>query len=601
MRAQPLVRLVVRALAEEQAVEVGQRRGEPVRVVDLAHAVRGLAHRQSVAERRGPLRKHRLEETVRVQPPHRPRARRRARPGGSRPRPPRKERPDRERRRAAVAADVGSQDCEGIRMTALGQGLHVGGRQRAVNRRGAHTSIVRGPGVARARVYYGRWLTGRSSLAAYGLVFGVLLAYWWRVERGIRALERATDRPSAGRRDAAATPAPRRGRHRRRAGRTGLHRRPAVGRLLRHAVGADGRETAPAAAPTAWAAWSSRGRSSRTPGSREHRFLLTDGKASVPVYHRGIPPDLFGEGRGAVVEGTLGADGTFQASTIMAKHSEEYRAPEGAVPGARGAPPHPPVRRRRPGRAPRPGEGPRALAHPAGRAPDRGLARVRIPHRSARRPVASRGPAGTGVHADVVRRGAGEPRGAARQGRRPELLGVVVLSRLLRGSARPRGGLAPPAGAGRGRARRGHPGQGAGLAGVHPALRTHLPQRARSGGPDVDRLRGLRGARDLRDRPARHDPPEARRRRHRRRSSGSGSSRSSRRAPDEPDGRGSGRARGRRAPRPGGRRSGPAARPRERRSARKRSRPSPASSAASCARTCPSPTRPPRWPARCAT
>lgn len=68
------------------------------------------------------------------------------------------------------------------------------------------------------------------------------------------------------------------------------------------------------------------------PAAREHRFLLTDGKASVPVYHRGIPPDLFAEGRGAVVEGTLGADGTFHASTIMAKHSEEYRAPDGAVP-----------------------------------------------------------------------------------------------------------------------------------------------------------------------------------------------------------------------------------------------------------------------------
>ena len=67
--------------------------------------------------------------------------------------------------------------------------------------------------------------------------------------------------------------------------------------------------------------------------AREQRFLLTDGKASVPVYHRGIPPDLFAEGRGAVVEGTLGADGTFQASLIMAKHSEEYRAPVGTVPG----------------------------------------------------------------------------------------------------------------------------------------------------------------------------------------------------------------------------------------------------------------------------
>jgi cytochrome c-type biogenesis protein CcmE len=68
------------------------------------------------------------------------------------------------------------------------------------------------------------------------------------------------------------------------------------------------------------------------PAAREQRFLLTDGKASVPVYHRGIPPDLFAEGRGAVVEGTLRADGTFQASTIMAKHSEEYRAPAGTMP-----------------------------------------------------------------------------------------------------------------------------------------------------------------------------------------------------------------------------------------------------------------------------
>ena len=66
--------------------------------------------------------------------------------------------------------------------------------------------------------------------------------------------------------------------------------------------------------------------------AQEQRFLLTDGKASVPVYHRGIPPDLFAEGRGAVVEGTLGPDGTFVASTIMAKHSEDYRPPDGAMP-----------------------------------------------------------------------------------------------------------------------------------------------------------------------------------------------------------------------------------------------------------------------------
>jgi cytochrome c-type biogenesis protein CcmE len=69
------------------------------------------------------------------------------------------------------------------------------------------------------------------------------------------------------------------------------------------------------------------------PGTLRYDFVLSDGKATLPVRFRGIPPDLFAEGRGAVVEGTLGSDGTFQASTIMAKHSEEYRAPGDAQPG----------------------------------------------------------------------------------------------------------------------------------------------------------------------------------------------------------------------------------------------------------------------------
>ena len=56
-------------------------------------------------------------------------------------------------------------------------------------------------------------------------------------------------------------------------------------------------------------------------------FTLSDGRASVPVRHKGAPPDLFAEGRGAVVEGTWAADGYFRASLIMAKHSEEYKAP----------------------------------------------------------------------------------------------------------------------------------------------------------------------------------------------------------------------------------------------------------------------------------
>ncbi len=57
-----------------------------------------------------------------------------------------------------------------------------------------------------------------------------------------------------------------------------------------------------------------------------HRFELTDETATIRVLFRGIPPDLFGEGRGALVEGTYTADGLFQAKTILAKHSEEYKA-----------------------------------------------------------------------------------------------------------------------------------------------------------------------------------------------------------------------------------------------------------------------------------
>lgn len=63
------------------------------------------------------------------------------------------------------------------------------------------------------------------------------------------------------------------------------------------------------------------------PRSLDLTFTITDGKATVPVHHKGTPPDLFGEGRGAVVEGSWTGEGYFKASLIMAKHSEEYEAP----------------------------------------------------------------------------------------------------------------------------------------------------------------------------------------------------------------------------------------------------------------------------------
>jgi cytochrome c-type biogenesis protein CcmE len=58
-----------------------------------------------------------------------------------------------------------------------------------------------------------------------------------------------------------------------------------------------------------------------------YRFELTDGTTAVPVFFHGVPPDLFADGKGAVVEGRLNGEGVFQASTIMAKHAEEYSPP----------------------------------------------------------------------------------------------------------------------------------------------------------------------------------------------------------------------------------------------------------------------------------
>jgi cytochrome c-type biogenesis protein CcmE len=64
-----------------------------------------------------------------------------------------------------------------------------------------------------------------------------------------------------------------------------------------------------------------------------YRFELTDGTATVPVFFKGVPPDLFTEGKGAVVEGRIGSDGVFQATLIMAKHAEEYSPhPDGVPP-----------------------------------------------------------------------------------------------------------------------------------------------------------------------------------------------------------------------------------------------------------------------------
>ena len=59
-------------------------------------------------------------------------------------------------------------------------------------------------------------------------------------------------------------------------------------------------------------------------------FVMTDLAKRVPVTFKGILPDLFKEGKGAVAQGQLGADGTFLASEVLAKHDENYMPPEAA-------------------------------------------------------------------------------------------------------------------------------------------------------------------------------------------------------------------------------------------------------------------------------
>jgi len=66
----------------------------------------------------------------------------------------------------------------------------------------------------------------------------------------------------------------------------------------------------------------------REEGSLDISFLVTDMACQLPVSYSGVLPDLFREGQGVVAHGRLGDDGVFIADTILAKHDENYMAPE---------------------------------------------------------------------------------------------------------------------------------------------------------------------------------------------------------------------------------------------------------------------------------
>ena len=60
------------------------------------------------------------------------------------------------------------------------------------------------------------------------------------------------------------------------------------------------------------------------------RFVVTDTEKDMTVAYKGILPDLFREGKGAVAQGRLRDDGVFAASEVLAKHDENYMPPEAA-------------------------------------------------------------------------------------------------------------------------------------------------------------------------------------------------------------------------------------------------------------------------------
>jgi len=57
-------------------------------------------------------------------------------------------------------------------------------------------------------------------------------------------------------------------------------------------------------------------------------FDVTDRHTTVHVKSDGVPPQMFREGIGVVVEGTMTRAGYFQSDRLMVSHNNEYRAPK---------------------------------------------------------------------------------------------------------------------------------------------------------------------------------------------------------------------------------------------------------------------------------
>ena len=63
-------------------------------------------------------------------------------------------------------------------------------------------------------------------------------------------------------------------------------------------------------------------------GTSALEFDVVDGEQLVHVKATGVPPQMFREGIGVVVEGTMTAAGHFEGHRLMVSHDNEYRTPE---------------------------------------------------------------------------------------------------------------------------------------------------------------------------------------------------------------------------------------------------------------------------------
>lgn len=64
------------------------------------------------------------------------------------------------------------------------------------------------------------------------------------------------------------------------------------------------------------------------PRATNLRFQVTDGDHSVKVHARAVPPAMFRENIGVVIEGTLSRANVFESERLLVKHGNEYQPPK---------------------------------------------------------------------------------------------------------------------------------------------------------------------------------------------------------------------------------------------------------------------------------